>query len=193
MEPNLSIDCQYDKLKRGIAYFSSRIKRTRQTCLGSDDLFNVGVIGLIRAISRFDVNGKASFETFAKYHIQWAMLDEVRSMRFLKTRNVPDANLESCDFRDLPCDVSGAWFIHGEQGQEGHAIESKTRDIIGEAIGCLNYSGRVVISLYYLQEHTLNYIGHVLGVSESRVSQIRKKSLIELRQLFKHPLGDYIL
>jgi RNA polymerase sigma factor for flagellar operon FliA len=39
-----------------------------------------------------------------------------------------------------------------------------------------------VVSLYYYEELTLREIGVVMGVSESRVSQILSKSLSKLRK-----------
>jgi RNA polymerase sigma factor for flagellar operon FliA len=41
---------------------------------------------------------------------------------------------------------------------------------------------RVILALYYYEELTLADIGKVLGVSESRVSQILKQTLIDIRQ-----------
>lgn len=40
---------------------------------------------------------------------------------------------------------------------------------------------RFILELYYVEELTLSEIGDVLGVSEARISQIRKKSLQTLR------------
>ena len=45
-----------------------------------DDLFNAGVIGLIDAIDKFDPDQGILFETYAKFRIRGAMLDEIRSM-----------------------------------------------------------------------------------------------------------------
>jgi RNA polymerase sigma factor for flagellar operon FliA len=41
---------------------------------------------------------------------------------------------------------------------------------------------RIILALYYYEELTLADIGHVLGLSESRVSQILKQTLIDIRQ-----------
>ena len=40
---------------------------------------------------------------------------------------------------------------------------------------------KLVISLYYYDDLSIKEIGHVLGVSESRVSQIHSKALMKLR------------
>ncbi len=52
-----------------------------------------------------------------------------------------------------------------------------------EAILALKDQQRTVLSLYYFEELNVQAIAEVLGVSESRVSQIRSKALSQLRQI----------
>jgi RNA polymerase sigma factor for flagellar operon FliA len=40
---------------------------------------------------------------------------------------------------------------------------------------------KVVLSLYYFEELTMREIGAVLGVTESRISQIRTTAILHLR------------
>jgi RNA polymerase sigma factor FliA len=52
---------------------------------------------------------------------------------------------------------------------------------LGEAIQRLPERERLVISLYYYEELTLREIGEVLGVTESRVSQLHTKAILRLK------------
>lgn len=52
---------------------------------------------------------------------------------------------------------------------------------LGRLIDSLSEKERTVVSLYYYEELTLKEIAQVLGVSESRVSQIHSKILIKLK------------
>ncbi len=52
---------------------------------------------------------------------------------------------------------------------------------ISEAILALPERERLVIALYYYEELTLREIGEVLGVTESRVSQMHAKAALRLR------------
>ena len=52
---------------------------------------------------------------------------------------------------------------------------------ISEAILALPERERLVIALYYYEELTLREIGEVLGVTESRVSQLHAKAALRLR------------
>jgi RNA polymerase sigma factor for flagellar operon FliA len=49
------------------------------------------------------------------------------------------------------------------------------------AIERLPEKERLVISLYYVEELTMKEIGSVLGVNESRVSQLHSKAISRLR------------
>jgi RNA polymerase sigma factor for flagellar operon FliA len=44
-----------------------------------EDLVNVGIIGLMEALEKFDLNRNVQFETFARFRIRGAILDELRS------------------------------------------------------------------------------------------------------------------
>jgi len=55
------------------------------------------------------------------------------------------------------------------------------RASLAEAIGTLPERERLVLALYYKEELNLKEIGAVLGVSESRVSQIHSQAALRLR------------
>lgn len=44
-----------------------------------EDLVNVGIIGLMEALDKYDKNRNVQFETFARFRIRGAILDELRS------------------------------------------------------------------------------------------------------------------
>ena len=52
-----------------------------------EDLYNVGVIGLIQAIDRFDTSRDNKFITYATHRIRGAVLSELRSRDFLSRSN----------------------------------------------------------------------------------------------------------
>jgi RNA polymerase sigma factor FliA len=58
---------------------------------------------------------------------------------------------------------------------------SEARAAIADAIARLPEKEKVVIALYYYDSLTLKEIGEVLGVTESRVSQLRAKAVLALR------------
>jgi RNA polymerase sigma factor for flagellar operon FliA len=58
---------------------------------------------------------------------------------------------------------------------------SELRSQLAEAIEHMPEREKVVLTLYYFENLTLAQIGSVLGVTESRVSQIHTKSVLQLR------------
>jgi RNA polymerase sigma factor FliA len=55
------------------------------------------------------------------------------------------------------------------------------KDRIAEAIASLPEREKLVIALYYYENLTLREIGEVLGVTESRISQLHTKAVLRLR------------
>jgi len=62
--------------------------------------------------------------------------------------------------------------------------------IIAQGIDTLPEKERLMISLYYYEELTMKEIGEVLGITESRVSQIHSKAVFRLRTKLKSLLVD---
>ena len=61
--------------------------------------------------------------------------------------------------------------------------ETELREILGDAIARLPEREKLVITLYYYEELTLREIGEVLGVTESRISQLHTKAILRLKAL----------
>jgi RNA polymerase sigma factor for flagellar operon FliA len=59
--------------------------------------------------------------------------------------------------------------------------ETETREALAESIAALPEREKIVVTLYYYEELTLREIGDVLGVTESRVSQLHTKAILRLR------------
>ena len=73
--------------------------------------------------------------------------------------------------------------IEDTQGPEPQTALAQTemREALGEAIARLPEREKLVVTLYYYEELTLREIGEVLGVTESRVSQLHTKAILRLK------------
>lgn len=59
--------------------------------------------------------------------------------------------------------------------------EAEAKKILADAISKLSDRERMVITLYYYEELTSKEIGKILGVSDSRISQLHTKAILRLR------------
>jgi RNA polymerase sigma factor for flagellar operon FliA len=193
-----------------------------------DDLMNVGVIGLIQAVDRYDPRRDNKFMTYAIFRIKGAVLSELRARDFLsrsnrrKIRELESAYMrleqklgrEADDqeiARELGVDLeqiyrtkqmSSISFISLEElgvssrdekekllsyliNNDDDALNmtklKELKEAMARAIKQLPEKERLVISLYYLEELTMKETGRVLGITESRVSQIHSQAILHLR------------
>ena len=73
--------------------------------------------------------------------------------------------------------------IEDESGPRPEAALDQTemREALADAIARLPEREKLVVTLYYYEELTLREIGEVLGVTESRVSQLHTKAILRLK------------
>ncbi len=71
---------------------------------------------------------------------------------------------------------------------QGHLEEEETKKILKEIVKELPEKEKTVISLYYNSELTYKEISLVMGVSESRISQIHTKAIMKLRSKLEKSL-----
>src|SRR6059058_2098070 len=86
--------------------------------------------------------------------------------------------------------------IEDTQGPEPQSelAQTELKEALGEAIARLPEREKLVVTLYYYEELTLREIGEVLGVTESRVSQLHTKAILRMKARLagsptREPLG----
>jgi RNA polymerase sigma factor FliA len=192
-----------------------------------DDLVQAGMIGLLDAISRYEENHGAQFETYAVLRIRGAMLDELRSSDWLprsmrqnmrkieaamsalqqKLGHAPSESevakslkLSLSDYQDMLSDGGGHQLVyyedfHDSEGNDSfldrYAVDDADplrslmdgdfRQAVVDAIEALPPREKILMGLYYEEELNLKEIGAVMGVSESRVSQLHTQAVARLR------------
>ena len=94
------------------------------------------------------------------------------------------------DIGDNREDGSGESFINyypddGENDPYEKFERNELAKLLAGIVDTLPERERLVLSLYYYEEFTMKEIGTMLGVNESRVSQIRTKAMLRLRSKMK--------
>ncbi len=221
-----------------VKFIAGRMASGLPSHVDEGDLMSYGLLGLIGAIERFDLEREIKFETFAVARIKGAIIDELRSLDWVprsvrsRAREVERAHaaleaqlarsptdeemaekmeLTVDEFRDALLQIANSsvlalddlWTFadpDGGGGQisvldtiqdpnaldpESEAHTAELKDRLADAIESLPERERLVIALYYYENLTLREIGEVLGVTESRVSQLHTKSVLALRSRFQ--------
>lgn len=111
-----------------------------------------------------------------------ALLSEVGQMSLLSLEDLGvDAGPERWQIDKL---------LDGDGSDPVQAILSRERaDLVAEAIASLPEKERTVIALYYHEGITMKEAGAVLGLTESRVSQLHAQALLRLRGLLHEHFG----
>jgi len=110
-----------------------------------------------------------------------------------QTRNMPVLSLEDMGLTKESGDPQNLLeCLAGKRDADPH-IQMRLlelRDAIAHAIDDLPDKERLMISLYYYEELTMKEIGEVLGITESRVSQIHSKAVFRLRTRLKTLIAE---
>ena len=215
-----------------VKYVAGRMASGLPAHVEEADLISYGLIGLISAIERFDLDREIKFETYAIPRIRGAIIDELRSLDWVprsvraKAREIERANaklehelqraptdeemaaelnMSLDEFQDALIQISNStiaaldelWTVSGASGDQISLLDtlhdpdapnpeqivdaSELKDLVADAIARLPEREKLVIALYYYENLTLREIGEVLGVTESRVSQLHTKAVLRLR------------
>jgi len=108
-----------------------------------------------------------------------ALTDKARTVSVVSFEDLGVSGAEDKrDFLDSVSDPEST-----DPGQD--ALENDERSVMMRAIQQLPERQRVVLTLYYYEDMNLKEIGSLLGVTESRISQIHSAAVAQLRPLLE--------
>jgi RNA polymerase sigma factor for flagellar operon FliA len=112
-------------------------------------------------------------------------LDQVRSLELGALRQLDAPNQDGLSLLELCIDP--------DEGPDARLERTELREHLARALAELPERERQILALYYEEELTMAEIGAVIGVCESRVSQLRSLALsrlrVSLRASLDHPVG----
>jgi RNA polymerase sigma factor for flagellar operon FliA len=108
------------------------------------------------------------------------VLGQLRTLEIGAVRQLDTASSDGTPLLELCIDPG--------EGPESRLARGELRTLLGQALLEIPERERYVLALYYEEELTMAEIGEVIGVSESRVSQLRSLALSRLRSSLRESL-----
>jgi RNA polymerase sigma factor FliA len=211
-----------------VHFIARRIHERLPQHVPIEDLYNVGVLGLLDAFGRFDSSKQVEFRTYAQFRIRGAIIDGLRTLDWSprdlrsKGRAVEQAiqaligqlnrsptdieiaqklNIPLSAYHQLLGDLKGLEIgtLHSARSADSNEeeldlipgrpdddplyryLDREMRERLTKAINELPERERLIMTLYYYEETTMKEIGLILGVVESRVSQMHASAVSHLR------------
>jgi RNA polymerase sigma factor FliA len=215
-----------------VKYVAGRMSSGLPAHVEEADLISYGLLGLINAIERFDLEREIKFETYAITRIKGAIIDELRALDWVprsvraRAREIEkvhaklehrlhrtptdeemarELNVSTEEFQEQLVRISNStvvaldelWAVSDSSGDAVSLLDtlhdpdapdpqqmlaqSEVKDRLADAIAALPEREKLVIALYYYENLTLREIGEVLGVTESRISQLHTKAVLRLK------------
>ena len=159
-------------------------KRFENTGVGIEELVSIGTVGLIKAISTFNLDKNIKLATYASRCIENEILMFIRKTAG-KKREV------SID-EPLSVDWDGNELLLSDVlGSENDSVyremeDDEERRILRSAVKGLNPRERVIIEMRYGlsgdEELTQKEVADALGISQSYISRLEKKIMRDLRK-----------
>ena len=151
-----------------------------------DDLFQVGCIGLIKAIDNFDPAQNVRFSTYGVPMI----VGEVK--RYLRDNNAVrvSRSIRDLAYHSMPTSLYEPVYSDGE---DSFALLDQLRDATGEeswisdmmfrdTVRALTPRERRIIALRYLNGKTQTQVAKEIGISQAQVSRLEKAALNHIKE-----------
>ncbi|HZD31994.1 MAG TPA: FliA/WhiG family RNA polymerase sigma factor [Candidatus Angelobacter sp.] len=212
-----------------VKYIARRIHEHLPKHVPFEDLVQAGMVGLIDALNKFDLDKNVKFASYAKFRIRGAILDSLRELDWSprdlrrksrqidtvlqklqtelgRTASEPELakalGLSMQEFHELTNEIRGleVGSLQGETNEEGQEtdlaqnipgpvdedpltlyVEGEQKERLEHAVAKLPEREQQVLMLYYQQELTMREVGDLMGVGESRVSQLHSLAVKHLR------------
>lgn len=215
---------EYAPMVRRVAY---RMARNFPRCVDADDLYQIGMLGLMDAVERYEDSRAVSFTAYVRMRVKGAILDEMRKQDWVP-RSVRDraaaidgarrelkeqlgrkpTHIELAQFMEITPErleelvrtADVRVLVSTEEGGDddassigerltaedddlGRTLERRSlAGMVRSAVSDLPERDQLIIDLYYYRDLNFKEIAEVLGVTESRVSQLHSRIRRRMRE-----------
>ena len=144
------------------------IMKTLSIPLTDEDMFQTGIIGLLKAINTFDASKGYSFSTYAFPIVRNELLLVFRkSKRSVKVAFSLDDNVDTGNCESVPY----AEMIPDGKDYEENVVNLMLAQQIFERLGSRE---KHIFTMFFIENRTQSEISEALGISQSYISRIIK-------------------
>lgn len=183
------IDAKNILIEHNLRLVAHVVKKYQGSGIESDDLISIGTIGLIKAISTYNLDKKIRIATYAARCIENEVLMVLRSNR--KLQNEVSLN-DPIGFDKEGNEVNLLDILRCEDDDVIEKIETRTTvsKLYDGIKKCLKAREAQILKKRYglcgYKEKTQREIAAEMGISRSYVSRIEKKALLKLKSCFEN-------
>ena len=121
-----------------------------------------------------------AIDTYMAEHDEEPSDEELAEILGEDIEKIHDARIASSIYTVMPIDD------HLQIGDEGATLKKIEQDelveVIKKVLGTFKEREQLIIQLYYFEELTLKEISEILGITESRISQIHKSVISKIKE-----------
>ena len=131
-----------------------------------EDLVGWGMLGLVKASERWTPARDCTFATYATYRIRGQMMDAIEKELRMTRRRGSMPNMEHLPDKRAASDAVLA------------------RDEVASLLAYLSPRNASIMAMIYIDGLTLRETAEIVGLTESRICQIRQASIAKLRAVY---------
>jgi RNA polymerase primary sigma factor len=174
-------------LKANLRYVFNIAKKYRGYGIPMEELISEGNMGLLYALTKYDMNNDVKFITYASWWVKYYLIDSIKKhgdrnkVEVSKDERLIDVNAYSTDEYSSGSDCIDAY----SQTTDEEERELGQDEIIQSLLGTLSDRERSIVETYYgikgKKQGNLEYIASEIGITKERVRQIKDKGIEKLQ------------
>lgn len=152
------------------------------------DVLSDATLGVTQAAASYNPTGKSTWRGWVWTRAQGAILDGLRDRSFI-SRRLYTAGIREADLplwqrpaHSLDAPIADGLTVGDVVGWTGGIDAAETRIALHQALAVLTERERAVLLATEVEGALLHEVGAALGVTQARVSQIRKRALEKARR-----------
>ncbi|MDD2490391.1 MAG: sigma-70 family RNA polymerase sigma factor [Bacilli bacterium] len=175
-------------IEHNLRLVAFQAKKIINTGIDYDDLINIGTIGLIKAVDKYDIEKNVKLATFAAVCIENQILMYLRkNKKHNQTMSLEEPICINNDGDELSLmDM----LVSSDDIIEEEVIKKESIHEVINALSLLNERRNRIIQLRYFKSMKHKDIAKIFGISQSYLSRLEQKSLKRIKDIITYNIGS---